>query len=76
MKHVEIDSPKGHSVFEQQKDNQWKQTEGGSKTVPSAKMDTLLSRLRDLRATTFPKGSDLAHIGASQTGLSVQGAVR
>jgi hypothetical protein len=26
-------------------------------------MDTLLSRLRDLRATTFPKGSDLAPLG-------------
>jgi hypothetical protein len=63
VKHVEITSPKGRSVFEQQKDNQWKQTEGGSKTVPSAKMDTLLSRLRDLRATTFPKGSDLAPLG-------------
>jgi hypothetical protein len=63
VKHLEITSPKGHSVFEQQKDNQWKQTEGGSKTVPSAKMDTLLSRLRDLRATTFPKSSDLATLG-------------
>jgi hypothetical protein len=63
VKHVEITSPKGHSVFEQQKDNQWKQTEGGSKTVPSARMDTLLSRLRDLRATTFPKSSDLALLG-------------
>ena len=66
VKHVEITSPKGHSVFEQQKDNQWKQTEGGSKTIPSAKMDTLLSRLRDLRATTFPKGSDLAPLGLNK----------
>ena len=66
VKHVEITSPKGHNVFEQQKDNQWKQTEGGSKTVPSAKMDTLLSRLRDLRATTFPKGSDLASLGLNK----------
>ena len=66
VKHVEITSPKGHSVFEQQKDNQWKQTEGGSKTVPSAKMDTLLSRLRDLRATTFPKSSDPAPLGLNK----------
>jgi hypothetical protein len=65
-KRLEIDSPKGHSVFEQQKDNQWKQTEGGSKTIPSAKMDTLLSRLRDLRASTFPKGSDLAQLGLTK----------
>jgi hypothetical protein len=66
VKRLEIDSPKGHSVFEQQKDNQWKQTEGGSKTVLSAKMDTLLSRLRDLRASTFPKGSDLAQLGLTK----------
>jgi len=66
VKHVEIDSAKGHSVFEQQKDNQWKQTEGGSKTIPSSKMDTLLSRLRDLRASTFPKGSDLASLGLNK----------
>ena len=65
-KRLEIDSPKGHSAFELQKDNQWKQTEGGSKTVPSAKMDTLLSNLRDLRASTFPKGSDLAQFGLTK----------
>jgi len=65
-KRLEIDSPKGHSVFVQQKDNQWKQTEGGSKTTPSAKMDTLLTHLRDLRASTFPKGSDLAQFGLTK----------
>jgi hypothetical protein len=66
VKRVEIDSPKGHSVFELQKDNQWKRTEGGSKTAPSAKMDTLLTRLRDLRVSTFPKGSDLAPLGLAK----------
>jgi hypothetical protein len=66
VKRIEIDSPKGHSIFELQKDNQWKQTEGGSKTTPSAKMDTLLTRLRDLRASTFPKGSDLAQFGLTK----------
>ena len=65
-KRVEIDSPKGHSAFEMQKDNQWKQTEGGSKTAPAGKMDTLLTRLRDLRASTFPKGSDLAQFGLTK----------
>ena len=60
VKRVEIDSPKGHGAIELGKDNQWKQTAGGSKTIPTAKMDTLLTRLRDLRASTFPKGSDLA----------------
>jgi hypothetical protein len=65
-KRLEFDSPKGHSVFVQQKDNQWKQTEGGSKTTPSAKMDTLLTHLRDLRASTFPKGSDLAQFGLAK----------
>ncbi|MGA9059528.1 MAG: DUF4340 domain-containing protein [Terriglobia bacterium] len=66
VKRVEIDSPKGHSVFDLQKDNQWKQTGGGSKTTPAAKMDTLLTRLRDLRASTFPKGSDLAAFGLTK----------
>jgi hypothetical protein len=66
VKRVEIDSPKGHSVFELGKDNQWKQTGGGSKTIPSAKMETLLTRLRDLRASTFPKGSDLAPLGLTK----------
>ena len=65
-KRVEIDSAKGHSAFELGKDNQWKQTAGGSKTVPTAKMDTLLTRLRDLRASTFPKGSDLAALGLTK----------
>jgi hypothetical protein len=65
-KRLEIDSPKGHSAFEIQKDNQWKQTEGGSKTAPSAKMDTLLTRLRDLRASKFPQGSDLAPLGLTK----------
>jgi hypothetical protein len=65
-KRLEIDSPKGHSVFVQQKDNQWKQTEGGSKSTPSAKMDTLLTHLRDLRASTFPKGADLAQFGLTK----------
>jgi hypothetical protein len=66
VKRVEIDSPKGHGVFELGKDNQWKQTAGGSKTIPTAKMDTLLTRLRDLRASTFPKGSDLAPLGLTK----------
>ena len=65
-KRLEIDSPKGHSAFELQKDNQWKQIEGGAKTVPSAKMDTLLSNLRDLRASAFPTGSNLAQFGLTK----------
>jgi hypothetical protein len=63
--HVEIDSPKGHSVFESQ-NNQWKQTEGGTKVPAAGKMDNLLTRLQSLRASTFPKGSDLAQIGLTK----------
>jgi len=66
VKRLEIDSPKGHSVFELGKNNQWKQTEGGSKTPDPSKMETLLSRLRDLRVSTFPKGSDLAQFGLAK----------
>jgi hypothetical protein len=65
-KRVEVDSPKGQSAYELQKDNQWKQTGGGSRTVPAGKMETLLNRLRDLRASTFPKGSDLAQFGLAK----------
>jgi uncharacterized protein DUF4340 len=66
VKHVEVDTPKGHRVFETQKDNQWKQTAPSTKNVTRDKMDTLLNRLRDLRADTFPKAADLAQFGLNK----------
>ncbi len=60
-KRVEVDTPKGHQVFELQKDK-WKRTTPSATDEPTEKLDTLLNRLRDLRATSFPKNhpSDLA----------------
>ena len=65
VKHVEVDTPKGHWVFERQ-GNQWKQTAPKSKNVNSDKMDTFLTHLRDLRAESFPKGGSLADFGLAK----------
>jgi hypothetical protein len=65
-KRVEMDIPKGHRVFEQQKDGKWKQTAPAVKDLPSDKMDTFLSGLRDLRAESFPQGGDLAQFGLAK----------
>jgi hypothetical protein len=66
VKRVEVTTPKDHRVFEQQKDNQWKQTAPSAKNLTTAKMDTLLSRLRDLRAESFPKEGNLAQFGLTK----------
>jgi hypothetical protein len=66
VKRVEVETPKGPRVLEQQKDNQWKQTVPGPKTLPSAKVDMVLNRLRDLRAESFPKLGDLAQFGLTK----------
>jgi hypothetical protein len=65
VKRVEVDTPKGHWVFEQQ-GKQWKQTAPKSKNVNSDKMDTFLTHLRDLRADSFPKGGSLAEFGLAK----------
>ena len=61
-KRAEVDTPKGHWVFEKQ-GNQWKQTAPASKAVNSDKMDTFLTDVRGLRADSFPKGGNLADLG-------------
>ena len=53
-KKVEVETPKGHWVFEKQQ-NQWKQTGPKAKNINNDKMETFLTRLRDLRADSFPK---------------------
>jgi hypothetical protein len=63
VKRVEMDTPRGHRICEQQKEGKWKQTAPAAKDLPSNKMDTFLSRLRDFRAESFPKGGDLAQFG-------------
>jgi hypothetical protein len=65
VKHMEVDTPKGHWVFGRQ-GNQWKQTAPKSKNVNSDKMDTFLTHLRDLRAESFPKSGNLADLGLAK----------
>jgi hypothetical protein len=65
VKRLEVDTPKGHWAFERQ-GNQWKQTAPKSKNVNSDKMEAFLTHLRDLRADSFPKGSNLADFGLVQ----------
>ena len=65
VKRLEVDTPKGHWVFERQ-GNQWKQTAPKSKIVNSDKMDTFLTHLRDLRADSFPKGGNLPDFGLAK----------
>jgi hypothetical protein len=65
VKHLEVDTPKGHWVFDRQ-GNQWKETAPTSKVVNSDKMETLLNNLRDLRADSFPKGGNLADYGLAK----------
>jgi len=56
VKHLEVDTPKGHWAFEQQ-NNKWKQTEPKAKDVDNDKMDALVNSVHALRAESFPKAS-------------------
>ncbi len=62
IKQIEVESPKGHRVFEQEKDK-WKQTAPNAKDVSKDKIEAFLGSLRDLRADSFPKGTNLATLG-------------
>lgn len=62
VKHVEIQTPKGHWALDQQKDK-WKQTAPQAKDLTPDKIDGLLADLRDLRANSFPSGGDLSKFG-------------
>jgi hypothetical protein len=70
-KHLEIDTPKGRRVFERQKDK-WKQTAPSAKDEPTEKLDSLLDRLRNLRADSFPKGDNLAAFGLTKPAYKFQ----
>ena len=65
VKRLEIDTPKGHWAFEQDKDK-WKETSPKTQTVTGDKMDGLLEEVRALRAESFPKGSSLAAFGLAK----------
>ena len=70
-KRLEIDTPKGHWAFEQNKDK-WKETAPKSKDVMADKMDGLLSDVRNLRAASFPKGGDLGALGLAKPAYRFQ----
>jgi hypothetical protein len=72
-KHLEVTTPKGHWVFEQQ-NNKWKQTSPVAKDEPSDKVESVLNDLLDLRAQSFPKASpgDLSAFGLAKPGFTFQ----
>ncbi len=70
-KRLEVDSPKGHLVFEKQKDK-WKQTAPALKDLTNDKVETLLDRLRGLRAESFPKQTSLAALGLTKPAFRFQ----
>lgn len=65
VKRLDIDTPKGHWVFEQQKDK-WQETSPKSQTITSDKMDGLLEDVRAVRAESFPKTANLAALGLAK----------
>ncbi len=65
-KRVEVEGPDGTRVFEREAENKWKQTAPAAKEVATDKLETLLNRLRDLRAESFPKGTKLDAFGLSK----------
>jgi hypothetical protein len=65
VKKVELDTPAGHFAFERQGEK-WKETAPKTKSVDSDKMDTFLNHLRDLRANSFPAGTNMAEFGLAQ----------
>jgi hypothetical protein len=71
-KRVEVDTPKGHWAFEQNKDNKWKETAPKAKDITVDNMDGLLSNIRNLRAASFPKGADLSALGLTKPAYRFQ----
>ncbi|MGH9455703.1 MAG: DUF4340 domain-containing protein, partial [Terriglobia bacterium] len=54
VKHVDLETPKDHYVFDKQ-NGQWKETSPKSQAMNLGKMQTFLSDLYDLQAESFPK---------------------
>ncbi len=65
VKRIDLQTPAGHRTFEMQGDK-WKQTAPSTKDEPRAKMDDLVSGLRDLRAESFPKDVSVAAAGLTK----------
>lgn len=54
VKHVDLETPKDHYVFDKQ-NGTWKETSPKARTVNLGPMQTFLSDLYDLQAESFPK---------------------
>jgi len=63
VKRLEVETPAGTRTFVRQPQNKWKQTAPTAKDVPTDKVETLLNRLHDLRAESFPNGENLDSYG-------------
>jgi hypothetical protein len=73
VKRLEVTAPSGSRVFEKQvvnKETKWKQTAPAAKDLPTEKVETLLNDLRDLRADSFPRGTNLASFGLAKPAYS------
>jgi hypothetical protein len=64
-KHLEVETPAGHWVFDQQKDK-WKETSPKQKELTADKIDGLLADIHGLRADSFPKEQSLASFGLTK----------
>jgi hypothetical protein len=60
---VEVEAPSGRRVFEKKEESKWKQAAPAAKDVPTDKLETLLNHLRDLRADSFPRATNLDSFG-------------
>jgi hypothetical protein len=69
VKRLEVTAPSGSRVFEKKvenKESKWKQTAPAAKDLSTEKVETLLNDLRDMRAESFPRGTDLASFGLAK----------
>jgi uncharacterized protein DUF4340 len=65
VKQIIVTTASGRRVFDKNK-TKWSQSSPKSKDEPSDKVETLLDRLRELRATSFPKPGPPASFGLAK----------
>ncbi len=63
VKRLDVETPGGARTFVRQPQNKWKQTAPAPKDVATAKVEALLTHLRDLRAESFPSGENMETYG-------------
>jgi hypothetical protein len=69
--HLEVETPKGHWVFDKQKDT-WKEIAPKAKDLPADKAQSLLTTIHDLRATSFPSNGTPAAVGLTKPAYRFQ----